>query len=139
MAGQRGRDVLIRLGDGAGSETFETVAGIRTKAIKLNAETVDGTSADSSGGWRELIAGAGVRDLRVEGAGVFKDAASDARLREAFFAAHHITAELIVPDFGRFTGPFQVEDLSYSGAHDGEAQFSIKLASAGAIEFAALP
>ncbi len=81
MAGQKGRDVLIKIGDGGGTEVFTTVAGIRAKTISLNARAVDGTSGESPSAWRELIAGAGVKSASVSGAGVFKDAASDATIQ----------------------------------------------------------
>ena len=46
--------------------------------IAFNTETVDITHAESAGQWRELLAGAGAKHARVTGAGIFKDAASDA-------------------------------------------------------------
>lgn len=137
MAGQRGRDVLLKIGDGGTPEAFTTVAGIRAKTISLNARSVDGTSGESADAWRELIAGAGVKTAAVSGAGVFKDAASDAMIREAFFAQQARTWRLILPDFGTIEGPFLVESLDYAGDHDGEAAFALTLASAGALSFAA--
>ena len=62
------------------------VAGLRTRQITLNAETVDVTNADSTGRWRELLAGAGVRSAALSGSGVFKDEATSERLRALFFA-----------------------------------------------------
>lgn len=138
MSGQKGRDVLIKIGDGEDPEAFTTIAGIRAKTISLNARTVDGTSGESPEAWRELIAGAGVKSASVSGAGVFKDAASDALIQQAFFSQAAATFQLIIPDFGSLTGPFLVEALDYSGDHDGEAAFAITLASAGALAFAAL-
>lgn len=38
MSGQKGRDVLIKIGDGEDPEVFVTVAGIRAKTISLNAD-----------------------------------------------------------------------------------------------------
>src|SRR5215475_6873970 len=106
MTGQKGRDVLIKIGDGAMSETFATVAGIRAKTIALNAKSVDGTSGESPSAWRELIAGAGVKSASVSGAGVFKDAASDATIQQAFFAQAARSFQLIIPDFGALKGQF---------------------------------
>jgi TP901-1 family phage major tail protein len=137
MAGQKGRDVLIKIGDGGAPETFITIAGIRAKTIALNARTVDGTTGESPEAWRELIAGAGVKSANVRGAGVFKDAASDALIQQAFFMQAAVNLQLIIPDFGALEGPFLVESLDYSGDHDGEAAFAIALASAGAIAFEA--
>ncbi|MEQ1810693.1 MAG: phage major tail protein, TP901-1 family [Terricaulis sp.] len=135
MSGQKGRDVLIKIADGEG---FVTVAGIRAKTISLNARTVDGTSGESPEAWRELIAGAGVKSASVSGAGVFKDAGSDALIQQIFFTQAAATFQLVIPDFGTLSGPFLVEALDYSGDHDGEAAFAITLASAGALSFAAL-
>jgi len=135
MAGQKGRDVLLKIGDGEAEESFTTIAGLRAKTISLNARSVDGTSAESAEAWRELIAGAGVKSATVSGAGVFKDAASDAMLRSVFFAQAARTWRLIIPGFGTLEGPFLIEALDYSGDHDGEAAFAVTLASAGAIGF----
>ena len=135
MSGQRGRDVLIKIADG---EVFVTVAGIRAKTISLNARAVDGTSGESEGAWRELIAGAGVKSASVSGAGVFKDAPSDALIQQTFFTQATRVFQLVIPDFGVLEGPFLIEALDYSGDHDGEAAFAITLASAGALGFTAL-
>jgi TP901-1 family phage major tail protein len=137
MAGQQGRDVLIKIGDGAMPEAFTTVAGIRAKTIALSAGLVDSTTADSPGAWRELIAGAGAKKAEVSGSGVFKDAVSDERMRAVYFAGQAASFRLVVPDFGVLSGPFVVAELSYAGEHDGEATFAIRLASAGQISFAA--
>lgn len=137
MAGQKGRDVLIRILDQA-LGTYITIAGIRAKSISLNARAVDATSADSPDGWRELLAGAGVKSASVTGAGVFKDAASDGLLRQAFFAQTVTEFRLVLPDFGNLDGKFLVETLDYSGDHDGEAAFAMTLSSAGPVEFSAL-
>ena len=137
MAGQRGRDILLKIADGAGG--FTTLAGGRTSRIQLSAGMVDGTSADSAEAWRELIDGAGVKTARVTGRGVFKDAASDARMRAVFFAGEAPDWQLILPDFGILEGAFQITELSWSGAHDGEAEFSVTLESAGRLGFEVLP
>jgi TP901-1 family phage major tail protein len=135
MAAQAGKDMLLKISDGAGG--FVTVAGLRARTIALNARTVDVTDADSAGRWRELLAGAGVRSAAVSGTGVFRDAASDALIREAFFSQAAATWRLIVPDFGTLEGPFLVAALEYAGEHEGEASFALSLASAGEVTFGA--
>jgi TP901-1 family phage major tail protein len=139
MAAQRGRDVLLKIGDGGSPEQFTAVAGLRARTISLNAKAVDATDGDSAGRWRELLAGAGVRSAAVSGAGVFRDAAADAMIREAFFAQAARTWRLTVPDFGVLEGPFLVSSLEYAGEHEGEATFALSLASAGAVSFEASP
>jgi TP901-1 family phage major tail protein len=137
MAGKRGRDVLIKIGDGGEPETFVEVAGIRARTISLAAGLVDATTAQSPEAWRELIAGAGKKHIEVAGSGAFKDAASDALMRAAWFAGEAPTFQLVVAEFGTLEGPFAIAELTYAGEHDGEAMFSLRLASAGVAAFAA--
>lgn len=135
MAGQRGRDVLISIGDGEAPEGFLVVAGIRARTISLTAGLVEATTAQSPNAWREVIAGAGVKRADVAGSGAFKDAMSDALMRAAYFAGEASNFQLTIPDFGVLTGPFVIAELSYGGEHDHEATFSIRLASAGQVVF----
>ncbi|MBN8552266.1 MAG: phage major tail protein, TP901-1 family [Caulobacterales bacterium] len=138
MGAQRGKDILLKIDDGGDPLGFATVAGLKARTIALNARTVDVTDADSAGRWRELLAGAGVKACSVAGQGVFRDAASDARIREVFFEQSAPTWRLIVPDFGIIEGPFLVAALEYAGDHAGEATFALNLASAGELTFEAL-
>jgi TP901-1 family phage major tail protein len=137
MAGQRGRDVLISIGDGEDPESFVLVAGIRAKTISLTAGLVEATTAQSPNAWREVIAGAGVKRAEIAGSGVFKDAVSDALMRAAYFAGEASNYSMTLPDFGVIEGPFLITELSYGGAHDDEATFSIRLSSAGQVAFEA--
>jgi TP901-1 family phage major tail protein len=137
MPAQKGKDLLVKV-DASGAGVYETVAGLRATRISLNAETVDVTTASSAGQWRELLAGAGARSAAVSGSGVFRDSGSDALVQGAFFDGETLDAELVVPDFGIISGPFQVTSLEYGGDHDGEATFEISLASAGAMSFVVL-
>lgn len=136
MSAQRGKDLLVRADDGTGQSI--AVAGLKTRQLAFNTELVDVTNAESVGRWRELLAGAGVRRATVSGAGVFRDAASDARLRQAFFDGTIASYQVVVPDFGTVTGLFQVTSLEYRGDHAGEVSFDMTLDSAGALTFAAL-
>lgn len=136
MGAQLGKDVLVKL-DETGSGAFVTVAGLRASRISFNADTVDVTTIESAGHWRELLAGAGVKTAAISGSGVFKDEASDAALRRVFFDDGTPVLELVVPDFGAITGLFQITSLEYAGNHDAEATFEIALASAGSITFTA--
>jgi TP901-1 family phage major tail protein len=137
MAAQKGKDLLIKL-DTTGAGAFETVAGLRATRITFNAETVDVTNLASAGGWRELLAGAGVKSAAISGSGVFRDAATDARAREIFFAGEIPVFQVVIPDFGIVSGPFQIAAIEYSGQHDGEAVYELALASAGLLAFEAI-
>ena len=133
MAAQRGKDILLKTARGDGS--FETCAGLRTKRIAFNAETVDVTDADSTGRWRQLLAGSGVQRVSVSGSGIFKDAGSDALVRDLFFDGEIVDWQIVLPDFGSVSGPFQITALEYGGDHDAEMTFEIALESAGYMAF----
>lgn len=136
MVAQNGKDLLIKV-DMLGDGTFQTVAGLRATRISFNAESVDVTSLESVGGWRELLAGAGVRSAALSGSGVFKDEGTDERVRQIFFDGEIPEFQVVVPDFGTIEGPFQVTALEYSGSYNGEASYEMSMASAGVLTFVA--
>lgn len=136
MAAQSGRNMLIKIRDDQGS--FITVAGLRTKALKFNARTVDITHSESDEAWRELLPGGGVKSVEISGEGIFRDSASDALVRASFFAQDAKDYQIIIPDFGTVEGAFLISALNYAGTYKGEASYEIVLASAGKPVFAAI-
>jgi TP901-1 family phage major tail protein len=136
MAVQNGKDLLVKI-DLTSDGNFQTVAGLRATRISFNAESVDVTSLESAGGWRELLSGAGVKSASISGSGIFRDAASDERARQIFFDGETPDFQVVIPDFGVVEGPFQVSAIDYAGTHDGEATYELSLASAGQLTFTA--
>ena len=134
MAAQKGKDLFLKLDNGNG--VFVTVAGLRTQRLALNADAVDITHAESSGRWRELLAGAGIRRASIAGTGIFKDAASDEMIRLTFFDGLIRNWQIVLPSFGTIQGEFQISSLDYRGEHAGEVTFELSLESAGALSFA---
>ena len=134
MSAQKGKDLLIKIGDGGDPESFATVAGLRATTLAFNAQTVDITNADSANAWRELL-DAGVKSATLSGNGVFKDASSDEALRAAFFNQTLPNFQIVIPNFGTVAGPFKITSLQYDGPYDGEVKISLSLASAGALTF----
>jgi TP901-1 family phage major tail protein len=135
MAAQKGKDLLVKIAEGEG---FVTVAGLRARRLAFNAESVDITHAESAGRWRELLDGAGVKRASVAGRGLFRDASSDALMRETFFEGAVKSFQIVIPDFGAVQGPFQVTTLEFAGEHDGEVTYEMALESAGELTFAPL-
>ena len=137
MTAQKGKDLLVKVDmDGAG--LFSTMAGLRATRVTFNSQTIDVTDMASAGGWRELLAGGGVKSAALSGSGVFRDEASDERARAIFFTGEMPNFQVIIPDFGVVEGPFQISSIEYAGNHDAEAVYEIALASGGALAFTAL-
>jgi TP901-1 family phage major tail protein len=136
MTAQKGKDLLVKISDGAGG--FTTVAGLRTRRLAFNAESVDITHAESANRWRELLDGAGVKRASVSGRGLFRDAASDAAIRQTFFDGAVVGYQIVIPDFGSIAGPFQITNLEFAGEHNGEVTYDLALESAGELIFTAV-
>ena len=143
MGAQKGKDLLVKIDNGAG---LVTVAGLRSRRIAFNAETVDVTHAESAGRWRELLEGAGVKRASISGRGLFRDAASDALVRQAFFDGAIKTTQ-VVDEIKTATGSKTVDyllgDLSsqadirrlaaeFKSKH---SQLHVLLNNAGAVNF----
>lgn len=137
MGAQSGKDMLLKL-DETGAGSFITVAGIRSRQLAFNAQSIDTTDSQSSGQWRELLQGGGVKTASLSGSGIFKDATSDAKIRELFFAGTVRDWQVIVPDFGTIEGKFQITALEFAANHNGEVTFDVALESAGEIAFAVI-
>jgi TP901-1 family phage major tail protein len=135
MTAQKGKDLLIKIADGAG---FTTFAGLRTRRLSFNAETVDITHAESANRWRELLDGAGVKRASISGRGLFKDAATDALMRQTFFDGAVKTYQIVIPEFGTVQGAFQITNLEFAGEHNGEVTYDVALESAGEQTFTAI-
>jgi TP901-1 family phage major tail protein len=136
MAAQKGKDLLVKISDGAGG--FTTVAGLRTRRLAFNAETVDITHAESANRWRELLDGAGIKRASISGRGLFTDAATDASMRQTFFDGSVNSYQIVIPDFGTVEGAFQISNLEFAGEHNGEVTYDVALESAGELTFAAV-
>jgi TP901-1 family phage major tail protein len=137
MTAQKGRDLLLKV-DSTGLGAFTTVAGLRSNTLTFNTETIDASSQDSTGAWRELLGGAGLKSATLRGQGIFKDAASDVTIQNYFFNATIVNWQIIIPAFGIVQGPFQISSLDFGARHDSEVTFDIALASAGLLTFTAI-
>lgn len=140
MAKQKGRLMLVNIGDGAGSETFAKLCGLRSKTLTINNSEIDVTTADcdNPGGplWTEVMDG--VKRVSVSGNGYFKDETTEARLNTVAMGASPIANfQIIVPDFGTFAGAFFVQSLEFGGEQEDGVTYSLSLASSGAVTFTA--
>lgn len=134
MAMQKGSALTLSIGNGAAPETFTPVAGAGTRRLTLGAAVLDLTDTASPGQWRELAAGQGVRQMTVSGAGLLRNAAADSLVRDAFLTQAARNWRVVAPGLATFTGPFLVTGLEFTGAPDGEVDWTITLASAGALQ-----
>lgn len=139
MAYQKGSDMLLKLDTAtSGGPTFTTVAAMQTKEISVATEMVEVTNQDSSGKWRELLEGAGIKKISMSGRGVFSDSSAENTVLTLLLANTIKNWQCVVPGLGTFQGLFQITQAQYTGPHDKEVAYDFRLESAGAITFTAV-
>ena len=132
MGAEKGSAFLLKVGNGGEPPVFATVAGMRTTQMSVNGEAVNVTSKDS-GGWRELLSGAGVRSVSVAASGIFTGSAAEVRVKENALAGQLDDYELSFESGERLRGRFLVTRLDYSGDYNGERNYALSLESSGAV------
>lgn len=137
MPSQKGRDLLLKIGNGASpTETFTTLGAARTVAMAMNNQPVDSTSMDSAG-IQSMSSDAGVQTMSIRLEGLFKDAAAEETLRAAAFARTSKNYQLIFPNGDMYEGAFVIQEYARSGSYDGLETFSVSLIRNGVGTFTA--
>ena len=132
MPAEKGSAFLLKVGDGAATPVYTTLAGLRTTQLSINGDSVVITSK-GSGGWRELLSGAGVRSVSVSGAGVFTGSAAEARIKASALSGVLDDYELSFESGERLRGRFLVTRLDYAGDFNGERSYTLALESSGVV------
>ncbi|MGI8942631.1 MAG: phage major tail protein, TP901-1 family [Qipengyuania sp.] len=132
MTAQNGAAFLLKIGDGGSPPTYETLAGLRTTQMAINGEAVVITHKDS-GGWRDLLSGAGSRSVSVSASGIFLGGLAENRIRTQVLGGVIDQFELSFEDGGKFRGNFLVTRMDYAGDFNGERTYSLQLESSGAV------
>ena len=132
MTAQKGSAFLLKISDGATPATYQTVAGLRTTQMSINGDAVVVTHKES-GGWRDLLSGAGTRSVSVSAAGIFLGSAAENAIRAHALAGTIDAYELSFEDGARLRGSFLVQRLDYAGDFNGERNYTMQLESSGPV------
>ena len=132
MTAQSGAAFLLKIGDGVQPPGFATVAGLRTTQMSINGDTVVVTHKES-GGWRELLSGAGTRSVSVSAAGIFLGSTAEDTVRNHALGGTIADYQLSFEDGARLQGRFLVQRLDYAGDFNGERTYTLQLESSGPV------
>ena len=132
MPAQNGAAFLLKISDGGSPASYETVAGLRTTQMTINGDPVVVTHKES-GGWRDLLSGAGTRSVSVSAAGIFLGSDAESSVRPHALAGTIDDYELSFEDGERLQGRFLVQRLDYSGDFNGERNYTLQLESSGPV------
>jgi len=132
MTAQKGSAFLLKIGDGGTPVAYETVAGLRTTQMTINGDSVVVTHKDS-GGWREILSGAGVRSVSVSASGIFLGSGAETTVRANALDGTLDDYELSFEDGEKMCGRFLVQRLDYAGDFNGERTYTLQLESSGEV------
>ena len=132
MAAELGSAFLLKIGDGATPPAFTTIAGLRTTQLTIASDSIVVTNK-GSGGWRELLSGAGVRSVSLSGAGVFNGSAAEAQVKANALAGTTNPYQVCFENGETMTGTFLVTRLDYAGDFNNERSYTVALESSGSV------
>jgi len=132
MTAQKGSAFLLKISNGASPAVYQTVAGLRTTQMSITGEPVVISSKDS-GGWREMLSTAGMRQVSVSAAGIFLGSAAEAQVRANALAGAVDAYELSFEGGEKLRGRFLIQRLDYAGDFNGERNYTLQLESSGEV------
>ncbi len=132
MPAQSGAAFLLKISNGATPSVYQTIAGLRTTQMSINGDTVVITHKES-GGWRDLLSGAGTRSVSVSAAGIFLGSTAENSVRTRALNGTLDDYELSFEDGAKLRGRFLVQRLDYAGDFNGERSYTLQLESSGPV------
>lgn len=132
MPAQSGAAFLLKITNGATPAVYQTIAGLRTTQMTINGDSVVVTNK-GSGGWRELLSGAGTRSVSVSAAGIFLGSSAETTVQARALSGTIEDYELSFEDGAKLRGRFLVQRLDYAGDFNGERTYTMQLESSGAV------
>lgn len=140
MTQQKGRELLIKIGDGGDPETFTTMAGLQTRSFNMGVNEVETTvpDTDNPGNVVQRTVTAGIRTQSFSGDGLFDNVTQATAAIDAARTGTEINCQVVVPGYGTFEGPFIISNFEFSGDMEQNLSFSGTWSAAGALTFTAV-
>ncbi len=108
------------------------MAGLKTTQLSINGDAVVITNK-GSGGWRELLSGAGVRSVSVAASGIFTGSEAETQVKTLALSGALQSYQLSFESGEQMQGAFLVTRLEYAGDFNGERNYTIALESSGEV------
>ncbi|SIT90631.1 phage major tail protein, TP901-1 family [Edaphobacillus lindanitolerans] len=129
MAKISGMKVKLFIKDAA---TGKILAGQRNATLNRSAETIDSTSKDTEGFWKESIAGFKEWSIDSDGAFIETDEAY-AVLESAYLNSENVDVYLEFPSGRKYEGNATITDFSLEVPYDDLVTWSLALQGSGAL------
>ena len=141
MAGEafKGLDFILEVQTATTPTVVWTkVCGLTQTGLTINQEGVDITD-NCSEGWREMLEGAGVRNVSISASGNARDNAAQQFILAKILANEFVTARIKRGHGDEFSGVWQIPSNGYSAPYNGAETFEVTLESAGKITYKPAP
>lgn len=112
--------------------TGKLLAGQRNATLSRSAETVDATSKDTAGFWKESLAGFKEWSIYCDGAFIESDQAYGL-LETAFINSENVIVYIELPSGTKYEGETTITDFSLEFPYDDLVTYSISLQGSGAL------
>ena len=140
MGPEKGRNILVQIGDGVSPPNFTSLGGLQSRTISVNNALVDITSDDTAP-HREALTGAGLKTLSISGTGVFKGDFSIQTIEDLAHAVNSNEEEfrLVFENGDTIQGFFHLSTLEFTGEFAAARMYSITLDNSGPWVFTRAP
>ena len=136
MTSQKGRDFLLKIGNGADPEIFTALGAARTNAMTVNNNPIDNTTMENNG-VQALMSDAGIQTMQFNIDGLFKDTSAEETLRTAAMDRTVHNFQIVFPNGDTLEANFVIKEYNRGGAYDGLETFSAILIRSGTGSFTA--
>lgn len=133
MSAYKGRDVVLKIGNGGlPVENFHVIGGLRVTRLLAERDASDASSI-ASGPWRALHEVGGLRRVSIQGEGIVRDSTGEALLRAQAIGGNAVNCQLHFGNGEQLSGAFIVTRYESIGDVREAEQFSVTLESAGTV------
>lgn len=112
--------------------TGKILAGQRNATLNRSAESIDATSKDTAGFWKESLQGFKEWSIDCDGAFVEGDEAY-VKLENAFLNSENVTIWIQLPSGIKYGGTATITDFSLEFPYDDLVTYSLSLMGSGAL------
>jgi TP901-1 family phage major tail protein len=106
------------------------MGGLKTTQFTIDAAAVDITNVGSNG-WKELLAGGGVRSIKISGTGIFSNSAQEQLARTRVLNNTIANYRVVDGTGASITCAFKITKLERAGTNDKEQTYSMAFESSG--------
>ncbi|KZZ86230.1 phage major tail protein, TP901-1 family [Bacillus sp. SJS] len=124
-----GMKVKLYIKDAA---TGKVLAGQRNASLSRSAETIDATSKDTEGFWKESLQGFKEFSIDADGAFIESDEAYSI-LETAYVNSENVDVYLELPSGTKYEGNCTITDFSLDFPYDDLVTYSLSLRGSGAL------